>query len=93
MRWERLNGFHPREALRRGLAGWATLVCRVRLDRTAHSCSVEAESHPGEGFGPAAIRASREFRIYPRQVDGVEVDNARVRTTVRFTLPPGRRAN
>jgi protein TonB len=93
MRWERLNGYHPREALRRGLAGWATLVCRVRLDRTVHSCTAEAESHPGEGFGAAAMRASREFRIYPRQVDGVEVDNARVRTTVRFTLPAGRRAN
>jgi protein TonB len=93
MLWERLNGYHPPGALRRGVAGWATLVCRVRLDRTVHSCGVEQESDPAEGFGRAAVRASREFRIHPRQVDGVEIDNGRVRTTVRFTLPPKVRRN
>ena len=50
---------YPERALRRGIAGAATLDCRVAADGTVNSCRVVDESPVGENFGSAAMKLSR----------------------------------
>lgn len=78
---------YPPNAARDGVAGHARLSCSVRVDGTLTGCAVVDESPVGAGFGRAAMRLSRDFRMSPRTVDGRPVEGARVNTTLRFTLP------
>ena len=86
MSWQELQSFLPWSARRMGIEGYVTLICRVRLDRTVHGCRVEQETPDGQGFGRAALRASRRFLVYPRRVDGDEVADGLVRIPIRFNL-------
>lgn len=87
MRYERLLSFYPPEARRARIDGRVTLVCRVRLNKSVHSCEVEQEMPAGLGFGRAAMRASREFQVHPRRVNGRAVNNGLVRIPIRFEVP------
>jgi periplasmic protein TonB len=78
---------YPQRALNAGVTGSATLNCVVRVDGTLSGCSVASETPNGQGFGRAALRLSRDFRMSPRTVDGQAVEGARVNVTLRFTLP------
>lgn len=87
MHYERLLSFHPREAREARINGRVTLICRVRLNQRVHGCQVEQETPNGLGFGQAAMRASREFRVHPRRIDGREVKDGWVRIPIRFEVP------
>ena len=80
---------YPQRALDAGVTGMARLTCQVRVDGTLTGCSVAEETPGGQGFGRAALRLSRDFRMSPRTVDGRPVEGARVNVTLRFTLPEG----
>lgn len=56
-----------------------TLECRARSNGRVEDCHVLAETHPGLGFGEAAIALMRDARVAPGPTD---IQFAR---TVQFT--------
>ena len=77
---------YPRDALRQEVAGQVLLECTVgRRGRLA--CDVIRETPADFGFGAAALRASRSFRIAPQTRDGQSTAGGRARFC--FVFAPG----
>lgn len=90
-RWERrpvgrdLARHYPRDQLLAGVSGDVMLGCRIRANRTL-DCQVLEEEPRGVGFGPAAIRVSREFLLSANWFGQPGLaENDRITLPIRFS--------
>ncbi len=87
-RWLReprdLGIYYPSRALARNITGAVILNCLVEVSG-ALNCAVESETPANWGFGDAALRISRDYRMVPALRDGHAVE-ARYRMRVPFEV-------
>ena len=83
---DQMERHYPRRALENGTTGSAVLRCAVTITGNVSACSVISETPAGEGFGAAALKLSRYFRMSPKAVDGKAVGGAIVDVKLAFTL-------
>ncbi len=77
--------YYPERALERGQEGRVNLACIVAADGLI-ACTVTSEDPAGWGFGEAAIRISRHFRMAPATRDGAATSGGRVNVPIRFNV-------
>lgn len=74
----------PYEAVRDGVSGTVVLMCQVNHEHRARRCRIEREAPAAYGFGHAALRLSRLFRIQPFMRNGEPQYDAWIRIPVLF---------
>jgi protein TonB len=86
---EDINRYYPDRASRMGVDGRATISCTVNARGLLQNCSIVSEDPNDQGFGDAAIKMSKLFKMRPMSKDGAPVDGGTVRIPLRFQLPKG----
>lgn len=84
---EDLAQYYPDRAQRLGVAGSASLSCSVTAQGTLTECSVGSEDPADQGFGTAALKMTRLFKMRPMTRDGQPVGGAKINIPIRFQLP------
>ena len=84
---EDLAQYYPDRAQRLGVSGRATLHCTVTAQGTLSDCSISAEDPPDQGFGTAALKMTRLFKMRPSTRDGQPVGGAAINIPLVFQLP------
>lgn len=82
-----LETYYPTVAWTLWLEGQAMLSCEVELSGALSDCRLATESPPQLGFGPAALRMARLFKMRPRTVDGAPVSGAKINIPIAFRIP------
>jgi protein TonB len=82
----RISELFPPRALRAGVGGRVQLECLVLAELTVE-CEVLSEQPPNQGFGRAALSASKDYRVSPTLTDGASAVGARTRIAINFVSP------
>jgi len=86
---EDMERYYPERAQRMNVSGRASISCTVNARGTLEGCSVTSEDPSDAGFGDAALRMSKLFKMRPMTKDGAPVDGGRITIPIKFVLPQG----
>jgi len=78
--------YYPERASRMSIGGRVTLGCLVS-DAGTLSCSVTSEAPGDQGFGAAALKISKLFKMKPVSRDGRPVGGGHIRLPIVFQPP------
>lgn len=78
---------YPDRAAQLGLDGRATIECSVHGLGRLIDCAVISESPVEAGFGEAALRLSKLYKMKPKTFDGDPTAGSRVRFPIEFKYP------
>ena len=83
---EQFARYYPQRALEDEQEGQAVLSCRVTASGQVTACTIVGESPSRAGFGEAALKLARFFRMSPLTKDGQPVEGGSVRVPISFEL-------
>jgi TonB family protein len=78
---------YPLAAHQLGLAGGATLTCRIDAKGLLHTCTVANEAPAKAGFGQAALALASAFRMADMDQMGLATAGNQVAIPIRFVAP------
>jgi len=84
---EDINRYYPDRAQRFNMGGSAKISCVVTASGTLSDCSIVSETPEGYGFGDAALKMAKLFKMRPQTRDGQAVGGASVVVPLKFVLP------
>jgi protein TonB len=86
---EDLAKYFPERAMRMNVSGRASISCTVNARGTLDACSVVSESPDDQGFGDAAMKMTKLFKMRPQTKDGAPVDGGKITIPIVFNVPKG----
>ena len=78
--------YYPERAQRMGVSGRVSLRCTVLSNGKLTDCSTSGEDPSDQGFGDAALKLARIFKLKPQTADGVPVSGGIFETLIRFQI-------
>ncbi len=78
---------YPITARQQGLAGGATMTCRIDAKGLLNTCTVANEAPAKAGFGQAALALAPAFRMTGTDETGLATDGNQVAIPIRFIAP------
>ena len=82
-----LAQYYPERADRLGKEGSAAIRCTVSAKGALVGCIVVNEDPAAFGFGDAALKLAKVFKLKPATADGAPVDGGVFSTKITFKLP------